>query len=223
MDRREQLDDPVEALRTALDGRQAEIWTALPGIVAGFDPGAMTVSVQPAVKGAIVGEDGKARQVPLPLLVDVPVSFPQGGGFTLTFPVKAGDECLVVFASRCIDGWWQSGGVQAPAERRMHDLSDGFAIVGVRSQPRVLPAVNPENVQLRSDDGADFVEITPAGTVRLEALDVEVHARHSYSWDVDGYGQRITSLGGGAYEIHTWQEGAVVTPVSGPINPPEGP
>ena len=224
MDRREQLDDPVEALRTALDGRQAEIWTALPGIVAAFDPDAMTVSVQPAVKGTIVGEDGTARQVPLPLLVDVPVCFPQGGGFIFTFPIKPGDECLVVIASRCIDSWWQSGGVQAPAERRMHDLSDGFALVGPRSQPRRLaPGVDPEAVQLRSEDGADYVEMAPGGKVRIEALDIETHARRSHSWDIDGFGQRITSLGGGAYEIHTWQEGAVVTPVSGPIAPPEGP
>ena len=33
MDRRERWAEPVEALRAALDGRQAEMWTALPGIV----------------------------------------------------------------------------------------------------------------------------------------------------------------------------------------------
>ena len=65
----------------------------------------------------------------------MPVVFPGGGGFALTFPVAAGDECLVVFASRCIDAWWQSGGVGEPMEPRMHDLSDGFALIGVRSQP----------------------------------------------------------------------------------------
>lgn len=224
MDRRERQDEPVEALRAALDGKQAEIWTALPGIVAAFDAAAMTVSVQPAIRGLITGEDGAVRQASLPMLINVPVIWPQGGGFVLTFPIAAGDECLVVFASRCIDGWWQSGGVQSPAEQRMHDLSDGFAIVGPRSQARRLaPAADTQAVQLRSVDGADYVEITPEGTVRIEALDIEVHARRSYAWDVDGYGQRVTSQGGGVYEVHSWQEGAVVVPVTGPINPPEGP
>lgn len=102
----------------------------------------------------------------LPILPDVPVVFPGGGGFALTFPVAAGDECLVVFASRCIDAWWQSGGVGEPMEPRMHDLSDGFALVGVRSQARRLsPAVDSGNVQLRSDDGKTFVEMTPGGDV----------------------------------------------------------
>ena len=94
------------------------------------------------------------------------VVFPGGGGFALTFPVAAGDECLVVFASRCIDAWWQSGGVGEPMEPRMHDLSDGFALVGVRSQPhRLSPAVHTGNTQLRADDGSAYVEITPGGAV----------------------------------------------------------
>lgn len=186
MDRRERVDDPIEAQMAALDGKQAEIWTALPGIVNGFDPVAMTVSVQPSVKGQIQDESGKTNSVNLPLLVDVPVVFPCGGGFTLTHPIKGGDECLVVFASRCIDGWWQGGGVGGTPDERMHDLSDGIAIVGPRSQARKLdPPVNTENVQLRTDDGeahitmmpdyairaqnpAAKVELTPAGEVTAE-------------------------------------------------------
>ena len=71
-----------------------------------------------------------------------------------------------MFASRCIDAWWQSGGVGEPMEPRMHDLSDGFALVGVRSQPhRLSPAVHTGNTQLRADDGSAYVEITPGGAV----------------------------------------------------------
>jgi hypothetical protein len=206
-----------------MDGRLAEVWTALPGVVQGFDPVALTVSVQPAVKGRITSPDGSTRSVALPLLVDVPVVFPRGGGFTLTFPVKDGDECLVVFSSRCMDAWWQSGGVQEPLEPRMHDLSDGLALVGPFSQAQRLGDVSAENVQLRTDDGATYIEIQPGGKVRIDCEDLELHGRTSYSWDVDGYGQRITSLGGGSYHIHTWQEGAVVTTESTSINPPEGP
>lgn len=223
MDRRERFDDPVEALRAAMDGRLAEVWTALPGIVQSFDAQAQTVSVQPAIKGRVTRADGAVVSVTLPLLVDVPVIWPSGGGFTLTFPLAAGDEALVVFASRCIDAWWQSGSVQEPLSPRQHDLSDGIAFVGPRSQARRLPGISTENVQLRTDDGTTYLEITPGGKVRIEAEDIELHARQSYKWDVDGYGQRITSLGGGAYHIQSWQEGAVVTTESGPIAPPEGP
>lgn len=178
MDRRERLDDPTESLRTALDGKQAEIWTALPGIIQNYNPQAMTVSVQPAIQGARTDESGVPHSESLPLLIDVPVCFPNGGGFSLTFPIAAGDECLVVFAARCIDGWWQSGGVQGQAEARMHDLSDGFCIPGPRSQTRTLsPAADAQNVQLRSDDGENNITITPDGIITHEAkLRIEMKA-----------------------------------------------
>ena len=80
--------------------------------------------------------------------------FPGGGGWSITFPVSKGDEALVVFASRCIDDWWQSGGVGIQPDLRMHDLSDGFAIIGPRSQPRKLnPAISTIAVDSRKHFG----------------------------------------------------------------------
>lgn len=161
MDRRERYENEEEAMRIALDGAQSRLWTALPGIVQSFNAGAMTCTVQPSISLLARSDDGETSPINLPVLLDCPVVFPGGGGCTLTFPVKAGDECLVVFASRCIDGWWQQGGVQGQTRLRMHDLSDGFVIVGPRSQPRVLSGISTSAVQLRSDDGSAYVEINP--------------------------------------------------------------
>ncbi|MCA7083383.1 hypothetical protein K7G19_07190 [Cupriavidus sp. DB3] len=162
MDRRERVDDPEVALREAFDGLRAGIWTALPGVIQSFDAKAQTSEVQPTIKIPVRKLDGTIESVALPMLVDCPVQFPSGGNCTLTFPVKPGDECLVVFASRCIDAWWQSGGVQEQAEIRMHDLSDGFVFLGFRSKPRALQGVSTTAAQLRTDDGSAFVEVNGA-------------------------------------------------------------
>jgi phage baseplate assembly protein gpV len=156
------IQDQNQEQAQALTGLQSRMWTAIPGIVQSFDPVAMTCEVQPAIQGKRRDEDGSIQLVNLPLLLDCPVFFPHAGGCSLTFPVKAGDECLVVFSCRAIDLWWQSGGVQPPVEVRMHDLSDGFCLVGVYSQPNVIPSVSTDAVQLRSDDGQAFVEINPS-------------------------------------------------------------
>lgn len=156
------MNDPIEGLSVALNGWQSKIQTAIPGIIQSFNtdnPDSMTCTVQPAINGQVRDETGALTGVELPLLVDCPVQFPAGGGCTLTFPVKAGDECLVVFSSRCIDAWWQSGGVQVQPELRMHDLSDGFVLLGFRSQPRVIGNISTTAAQLRTDDGAAFVEV----------------------------------------------------------------
>ncbi|MGF6837073.1 hypothetical protein QF001_000940 [Paraburkholderia youngii] len=161
MDSRERWDDPEEALRVAMDGLKSGLWTSLPGIVQSFNANAVTATVQIAIKGVVHTPDGKAQFVNMPLLVDVPVHFPRGGNCTLTFPVTKGDECLVVFAARCIDGWWQSGGVQPPAEPRIHDLSDGFAFVGFFSQATKISNISTTSAQLRSNDGQAYIDLNP--------------------------------------------------------------
>lgn len=155
------IGDQNQLLEQFFNAKQTGLWTALPAIVQEFDPETLTCVCQPTIKGRIKKPDGSIELVDMPLLLDCPVVFPHAGGCSLTFPVKQGDECLVVFSCRGIDFWWQQGGVQPPPEPRMHDLSDGFAILGVWSQVTKIASVNTSSVQLRSDDGQAFVEINP--------------------------------------------------------------
>lgn len=179
MDYRERLvdaaDDKRASVQASLDGRQAQLWTAMPGIVQSYDATAVTVEVQPAIQAMYTDPAGAQSFVNLPILPDVPVCFPRGGGYTATFPIQPGDECLVVIASRCIDSWWDQGGVQGQRELRMHDLSDGFAIVGPFSQKTKIANVSTTTVQVRSDDGARFFEVdTPNSKLRVVEKDVVI-------------------------------------------------
>jgi hypothetical protein len=219
--RQERENDLNTALLLALRGWQSGMWTAMPGFITGYNPAENTVTVQPSIRGQVRDKHGVLSWVNMPLLIHVPVVFPSGGGFVLTFPIAAGDECLVVFASRCIDAWWQSGGIGNQIELRMHDLSDGFAIPGPYSKPRVPEAISTEATQLRSLDGETYVQVGPDGVVRVQAEDIESHAKHSYVWDVNGYGQKITHTGGNAYTIDNYVTGAVITTNNLPINPPD--
>lgn len=154
----------LEVLRHTIS---SQLRVALPGIIQSFNPDAVTCVVQPALKGQLSDTQGKSHSVTLPLLVDVPVIFPRGGGVTLTFPVSAGDECLVVFGDRCIDFWWQNGGVQETIDPRQHDLSDAFAFVGPQSQAKKISGISLHAAQLRSDDGAAFVEVAAGHAITV--------------------------------------------------------
>lgn len=155
------IQDSVRNFEQSFTGRQSMIWTALPGIVQSFDADAITCEVSPAIQGKRVLEDGTIELVNLPILLDCPVVFPHAGGNTLTFPIKPGDECLVIFSCRAIDQWWIGGGIQPPAETRMHDLSDGFVIPGPWSQMTKIAEVSTERVELRSDDHKALISIHP--------------------------------------------------------------
>lgn len=74
----------------------------------------------------------------------------------------------MIFADRCIDFWWQNGGVQEPVDDRVHDLSDAFCIVGPQSQAQKISGISTSAAQLRTDDGAAFVKWPQAITLRLK-------------------------------------------------------
>lgn len=153
-----ELADTLAASRAALSN---DLRVALPGIIQSFDPVSLTCEVAPAIRGAQMASDGAVSSVAYPLLVDVPVIFPHGGGCSLTFPLKKGDECLVIFADRAIDFWWQNGGIQEPVDARQHSLSDAFLLPGPQSQAKKIGGISSTAVQLRSEDGKAFVELDP--------------------------------------------------------------
>lgn len=215
MRRPERHADAVEQFRTAFEGMQAQLWTALPGRIDAVDlnlGGAdypMTAKVTPLLQALFTAADGTQTWLTLPQLVDCPIIFPNGGGFSLTFPVKAGDECLIIFASRCIDNWLVKGGVQRQAELRMHDLSDGFVLVGARSKPRALPSVSTTDVQLRSDDGTAFLSIDASKNIHaVTPGDVDVQA----GGDIISQSQNLSATATGQIAMtapHIFLTGAV--------------
>ena len=154
----ERLAIGCEIFHKMLDQASRGLRVCCPGIIDSFDAAKQTEKVRLClrervrIKGVLSWEEIKP-------LVDVPIVIPRAGGYTLTLPVTAGDECLVVFGDSCMDAWWQSGGVQNQMDRRSHDLSDGYAILGVWSQPRVLPGYSISAIQMRNDAGTNLVNL----------------------------------------------------------------
>lgn len=193
MNRLENTDDLAVALLEALDGRQALIWTAMPATVIDFNPDARTASLQVTVQALATNQNGVETWLDLPPLLDCPVLFPGGKGLSLTFPLDPGDEVLVLFASRCIDNWWQSGGIQRQAELRMHDLSDGFCFPQPLSLPNATARapVSMDAAELRNAAGTtkirlmnngDIEAITPsAAKVQAGSVDVEAEGAATVS------------------------------------------
>ena len=147
---------------------------AMPGIIQSFDPVEQTVTVQCAIREKF-NMDGDLSWQEIPLLLDVPIIFPRAGNYILTMPIQAGDECLVVFGDSCMDAWWQSGGVQNQIDCRRHDLSDGYAIVGLYSQPRRIQNYSTSTAQLRNITGDAYVELS-GSNINIVGTNVTISA-----------------------------------------------
>lgn len=223
MDRRERIFDEAETYRLVFETMQASLWTAMPCIVKSFNAEKMTVAAQPTINGQYRGTDGQIHSLQMPVLLDCPVLWMGGGGVTATFPIAAGDECLVIFGSRCIDAWWSSGRVQDPTEIRMHDLSDGFALVGLRSLPRAY-APDAARACLTSDDRSTFfalnpatqaIQITAPGGITINGVQIDSSGNVTTSATVTA----ITDVVGGGKSLKTHTHSGVQTG-SGTSGPP---
>lgn len=167
MDLRERINDDEEMIRSAIDQAMTRMWTSAPGRVVSYNAQKQTASIQITVKSFVKQPDGSQKAVDLPILEEVPVQFPGAGGQTMTFPVKAGDEVVVMFMSRASDAQQQSGGDQQASDASTHGLSHPRAMLGFRSNPRALQNVSTDETEVRSDDGNTKISLSGAGGVGI--------------------------------------------------------
>jgi len=144
-DRRSSLES---VLSVAIDTALKDVHTILPGQIISFDPVSQTANIQPELQRNIDGE-----LVNLPVLSAVPVRFMKSGDFSITFPLKEGDEVAVYVIERSIDNWFEDGGIQSPNDTRKFDLSDAFVVPILYSQAQKVEDFDADNLVIKSSDG----------------------------------------------------------------------
>lgn len=185
----ERFDDPINTHHLALDDLHARIWTMLPAIIEAveWNNGAPYVKAKPAVMGRFINSDHAIKWEDLPLLQHCPLWFPRGGGYSLTFPIQQGDECMIIFSCRSLDEWYSQGKAAPAYDTRMTDLSDGVAIVGLTSQKRPLQNISTNSTQLRSDDGKNVIDVNNGN--------ITITASNEISFNVGGTNVTINNNG----------------------------
>lgn len=158
-----------DLLQNHKTGLKKEFNAVKPGIIQSYDGTKRTATIQVAFKRVL--QDGSA--VSYPILLDCPVFTIQGGGAYLAFPIAKGDECLVLFGDSNIDAWFQLGGQAIPFDQvlgatgRRHDLSDGFAVVGLNSLANpILATFGAGEAGLANKQGA-LVLMNGSGKIKI--------------------------------------------------------
>jgi len=106
-----------------------------------------TIDVKPVVNRVV-----KGRSIELTTFTKVIPLFMKGGSSYTAHPISVGDYCLVIFTERCLDRWYSGQDFVEPAEFRMHDYSDGIAIVGLENFsgsidiPSIIKQVGDTNI-----------------------------------------------------------------------------
>lgn len=158
----------AELIRMAVASMLSDVHVSLPGRVESYDPARQVVDVQPLLRRPVVASDGTELDAEaIPILMDVPVAFPRGGGGFQSWPLAAGDLVHLVFVERSMDTWQQGNGeLTTPLDFRHHSLSDAVAYPGLYPRGLALSDAHAENMVWGFDGGAQ-VHVRPDGEVHL--------------------------------------------------------
>ena len=154
------IPDIAEFLNRRMRDISARINCILVGTVQSFNATNQTVTVsvnfQKIIKSVLplngIGQSAD-QVISYPLLVNVPIIFFQGGGSYLTFPIAAGDTCVVLFCDRDMDTWFNTAQIAPPNSDRVHDINDAVAIVGIRDLQHSLAGYNTTQPSLTDTTG----------------------------------------------------------------------
>jgi hypothetical protein len=166
------LTEFAEVIKDGIEDRLFDVHTSLPGIITSYDPAKQRASVRCAIKRRY--PDGTLTE--MPVIQDVPVQFPKGGNFHFTWPVAAGDECILVFSERSLEVWKRDGGVVNPIDGRKFNISDAVALVGVSTSKKFIPGASA--TKARMVNGSTEVELDASGktTIKSAAATMEMLA-----------------------------------------------
>ena len=155
----------------------------------------------------------------------VPVHTPQGGGWSMTFPVKPGDTCLMLFSQTGYDHWLYEdadtagllAGLPKPHLLRKFKEDDGFCFVGINTMPRVIPDYHATSAQMRGPDATkqvislnddETIDITsnvgitinaPAVTVNCQTAEVNASTKMDINTPITNISDNCTI--GGTLEV----------------------
>ncbi len=171
----------VAQWRLFLKQSLSEARTASPAFLVSDMSANQTVTVQIAIQER-VRYNGQQQWWDVPPIVNVPILVPRGGGYSMTLPLKKGDQGMLIFCDTCFDNWWLNGqtasppaqnqpplpgpspsGTQRQFEVRRHHVHDCGFFPGMWSQNNLLSDYSTDSLQLRSDDGSTVIDVAEAG------------------------------------------------------------
>lgn len=153
--------DLADLLRLITESAIGDLRVCMPGQIAAVYTDAASrgqyVDVRPSLRVVLPTDEDSETPEPfveeeLPVIPRVPVAFPQGGGFSITWPLAVGDFVTLVFADRSLDLWLATAAKSSQATSSTGDLGthplDGAIALPVGPAPQTNLLVTTSTTEL---------------------------------------------------------------------------
>lgn len=173
------------------------VYTAFPALIESYDATTKRAVVKVAIN--MLKTDG--QEVERPIIANVPVIHPSGGGFVLHTPLRRGDPILCVFSSRGISNF-KDGFSQSSPDEGFFDIKDAIALAGFGALS-ISPATNG-GISMQDEEGGNAVyveqghiRLQTSGKVQVDCAQMEVNANVLVNGSITWTGT-ATGAGGSA-------------------------
>ena len=164
--------DITELLNIIVSHKIAEMHICMPAKIISYDFTTRKASVQPSLNQKFSDDE----ILVLPIIHNVPVMQPSSGGASINFPVKSGDNVLLIFSERSLEQWLQDGKQSAPDDPRQNNLTDAVAHIGLNPFNVISSAENNDDLLIAYDGSK--IRFKPGGVVEAEASEIELIANN---------------------------------------------
>ena len=151
----------ANTLRQAFRELTKELGTSIAGHILAFDTETQLAQVQIGIF-ALDANDNKVKPDPI---IECPVEFSGGGGWSFEHELNPNDEGLIIFSQRCLDAWIQTGGMAENPIARFHDKQDACFIPGVRSKKNAIKDFQNNGIRLRNEDASVYHWLKNDGSI----------------------------------------------------------
>jgi hypothetical protein len=159
------MDDLNKLLHETIEYHLTDFHTAMAGVVEKYNPKTRRADIQPSLKRKMPG----GKFMDFPVIPDVPVRYSGSMEFTIHFPLKKGDEVLLLFTERATDKWKTSGGkgIEEPDPRRF-DLQDCVAVPGLQAIDFIPVEEEGLNIVHKTKPDGDFISQVKMDDAKVE-------------------------------------------------------
>jgi len=206
-----------EVLDAVIESGSAVVRVSMPGMIVKWDESKQMVDVKPLLKRAFYDEEDNRQVESLAIITNVPVIFPGGGGFRLTFPIHAsntdGDICELTFSDSSLDKWLSGKGQEVdPGIDHTHNISDAVAHVALKPFGAPWTSCDKSEATLGSDTG---VQLHMAGGVIAIGDKPSTDSSYQYIAMAQKVLDELNAIKS-AFSAHTHAAGTLSSP-SGPV------
>ena len=171
MSQEQSIEESLESIVTFFTN---QVNTCLPAKIVKIHDN-QSINVQPTLKKTIT-QDGNKTSIDYPIIPKVPVFIMSSKDYFMSFPIKVGDPCLLLFSKHSIDKYAIADNPDSVDSEDLehHDINNAIALVGIISPATKINEISSNNFIVGKKDGSSKIIITSDNKVQIKASSVEL-------------------------------------------------